>query len=49
MFLNENSFILIHVSLKSVANGLIDSDTALDQIMAWCPTGDKPLSEPMMD
>ena len=28
--------------------GLIDNIPALVQIMAWCRSGDKPLSEPMM-
>ena len=40
--------IFIEISLKCVPNGPIDNKSALVQIMAWCRTGDKPLSEPMM-
>ena len=47
-FLNENVWILIKVSLKFVPKGPINHIPALVQIMAWCRTGNKPLSEPMM-
>ena len=30
-----------------VAKGPIDNKLALVQVMAWHPTGDKPLSEPV--
>ena len=36
------------ISLKFVPKGPINNILALVQIMAWCPSGDKPLSEPMM-
>ena len=47
-FLNENLWISSKISLKYVFHGLIDSMSALVQIMAWRRSGDKPLSEPMM-
>ena len=47
IFLNENVCIPIKISLKFVPKGPINIP-ALGQIMAWCPPGDKPLSEPMM-
>ena len=34
--------------LKYVLKGPIDKNLALVLIMAWCRTGDKPLSEQMM-
>ena len=48
IFLNENFWIPIKMSLKFVPTGLINNITALVQIMAWRRPGDKPLSEPMM-
>ena len=48
IFLNENIWILNKISLKYVHCGLIDNMSALVQIMTWCRTGDKPLSEPML-
>ena len=48
IFLNENVWILINISLKFVGKGLIDHISSLVQIMAWRHPGDKPLSEPMM-
>ena len=48
IFLNENVWISINISLKFVHKGLIDHIPALVQIMAWRRPGDKPLSEPMM-
>ena len=48
IFLKGNVWILIKISLKFVPKCPIDKMTALVQIMAWCQTGDKPLSEPMM-
>ena len=47
-FLNENVWILIKISLKFVPKGPINNSPALVQIMAWCPTGDKPFSEPVL-
>ena len=48
IFLNENVWILIEISLKFVPRGPIYNIPALVQIMAWHWPGDKPLSEPMM-
>ena len=48
IFLNENVWILIKISLKFVPNGIINKTPASVQIMAWRRTGDKPLSEPML-
>ena len=48
IFLNKNVRILINISLKFVPKGPINNNLALVQIMAWCRSGDKPLSEPMM-
>ena len=48
IFVNENVWIPIMISLKFVPNGLINNIPALVQIMAWGRPGDKPLSEPMM-
>ena len=48
IFLNENVRISINISIKFVPKGSINNIPALVQIMAWRPTGDKPLSEAMM-
>ena len=48
IFLNENVWIPIKISLNFVRKGPINNIPALVQIMAWCRPGDKPLSEPMM-
>ena len=48
IFLNENVWISIKISLKFVPEGLINNIPALIQIMAWRRLGDKPLSEAMM-
>ena len=48
IFLNENVWISIKISLKFVPKGPIDNIPALVQIMAWRRPGDKPLSEPIM-
>ena len=48
IFLNENVWISIKISLKLVPKGPINNIPALVQIMAWRRPGDKPLSEPMM-
>ena len=48
IFLNEDGWIPIKISLKFVPKGRINNTPALIQIMAWCRPGDKPLSEPMM-
>ena len=48
IFLNENVWILIEISLKFVPKGQINNIPVLVQIMAWRRPGDKPLSESMM-
>ena len=48
IFLNENVWVPIKISLKVVPKGRINNIPALVQIMAWRRPGDKPLSEPMM-
>ena len=48
IFLNENVWISIEVSLKFVPQGPINNIPALAQIMAWRRPGDKPLSDPIM-
>ena len=48
ILLNEKIWILIDISLKFVLKDLINNIPALVQIMAWCRTGIKPLSEPMV-
>ena len=48
IFVNENVWILIQISLKFVPICPINNIQALSQIMAWCRPGDKPLSEPTM-
>ena len=48
IFLNENVWILIKISLKFVPKCPINNIPALVQKMAWRRPGDKPLSEPMM-
>ena len=48
IFLNEDIWIAIKISLKFVPKVRINNIPALVQIMAWCRPGDKPLAEPMM-
>ena len=55
MFLNENVWVLLQISLRFVPKGPINNMLALVQIMAcrlvimaWRRPGDKPLSGPMM-
>ena len=47
IFLKENDWIVIEISLKFVPKGPINNIPALVQIMAWRRPGNKPLSEPM--
>ena len=49
IFLNENVWILLKISLKFVPKVRISNIPTLVQIMAWPRQGDKPLSEPMME
>ena len=48
IFLNENIWISIKITLKFVPKGPVNNIPALVQIMAWRRTGDKPLYETMM-
>ena len=48
IFLNENVWTPIKISLKIVLQGLFNNIPALVQLMAWRRPGDKPLSEPVM-
>ena len=48
IFFNENDWISIKSSMKFVLIGPINNIPALVRIMAWCRSGDKPLSEPMV-
>ena len=48
IFLNENIWISIKISLKFVPRGPINNIPALVQIMAWRWPGKKTLSEPMV-
>ena len=48
IFLNENDWISINISLKFVPRSPIDIKPALVQVMAWRRIGDKPIPEPMM-
>ena len=48
IFLNENVWTSINISLKFVPRGPINNIPTLVQVMAWRRPGDKPLSEPMV-
>ena len=48
IFLNENIWIPIKISLKFVLKGPINDIPAMVQIIAWRQWGGKPLSEQMM-
>ena len=48
IFVNENAWIWIEISLKFVLRGPINNIPALFHIMVGCRPSDKPLSEPMM-
>ena len=48
IFLNENVWISINITLKFVPSGPINNIPALVQITAWCQSGNKALSEPML-
>ena len=48
IFLNENAWISLKISLKFVPKVPINNIPSLVQIMAWHRSGDKPLPEPMM-
>ena len=48
IFLNENLWISIKISLQFLPRGPINNIPALVQIMVWPRPGDKPLFAPMM-
>ena len=48
IFLNENAWISLKISLKFVPKVRINNIPTLVQIMAWRRPGDKPLSESML-
>ena len=48
IFLNENVWISIEISLKFAPKGSVNNIPVLGQIMTWRRPGDKPLPEPMM-
>ena len=48
IFLNENVWTSLKISLKFLPKGPINNIPSLVQIMAWRRPGDKPLSEPMV-
>ena len=48
IFVSDNVWIPIKISLKFVPKGPINNIPALVQIMTWRRPGDKPLYEPMM-
>ena len=48
-FLELNFWILIQISLRFIPKGPINNIPSLVQIMAWRRSGDKPLSQPMMN
>ena len=48
IFLKENAWISIKITLKFVPNDPVNNIPALDQIIVWRRPGDKPLSEPMI-
>ena len=47
-FLNDNVWIYINISLKSIPNGPINNIPSLVQIMAWSRSDGWPLFEPLM-
>ena len=47
IFLNENCYILIEISLKFVPEVPVDNNSLLVQVMVWRRTGSKSLSDPM--
>ena len=48
IFMREKYRIPIQISLKFVPRSLIDNNPALVQVMAWRPSADKSLHEPML-
>ena len=48
IFMNENFCILIKISQNFIPKGPMDNKSVLVPLIAWCQTGDKPLSESML-
>ena len=48
IFLNENDWISLNISLKFIPKVRINNIPSLVKIMAWCRPGAQPLSEPML-
>ena len=48
IFLNENVWISLNISLRFVPMGPINNIPTLVHVMAWRQPGDKPLPEQMM-
>ena len=48
IFLNDVMWIPLTISLKFVPKDQMNNIPSLVQIMAWCRSGDKPLSEPII-
>ena len=48
IFLNKNMWISIKISLQFLPKSPINNVRTLIQIMVWCRSGNKPLSEPMI-
>ena len=48
IFVNDDMWISINISLKFVPKSQINNIPALVQILAWCRPGEKPSSEPIM-
>ena len=48
IFMNEKFCTFILISLKFVLKGPNDNKSSLVQVMAWCRTGIKPSSEPIL-
>ena len=44
----SNCFVLVEISRNFAPDCVIDNESALVQIVAWCPTGDTPLLESTM-
>ena len=48
IFFNENIWILITILQKFVAKDPIDNMPSVVWVIAWCWTGNKPISKPVM-
>ena len=48
IFLNENLWASINISMKFVRYAPINNKSELAEVLAWCWTGETPLTAPMM-